>query len=37
MANLEIEDSYRYFQRELVLLLLERLPLEHMPPACPNL
>ena len=37
IANLEIEDSYQYFQRELVLLLLERLPLEQMPPACTNL
>ncbi len=37
IANLEIKGSYQYFQRELVLLLLERLPLEQMPPACPNL
>ncbi len=27
ITNLEIEDNYKYFQRELILLLLERLPL----------
>ncbi|TMO54626.1 phosphotyrosine protein phosphatase [Pseudoalteromonas phenolica] len=36
ISNLAIEDKFQYFQRELVLLLLERLPLEHIPSEWPN-
>lgn len=36
-SNLAIKDNYQYFQRELVLLLLERFPLNSMPPVCPSL
>lgn len=37
IANLAIADNYQYFQRELVLLLLERLPLKHKTPVYPNI
>ncbi|WP_105253562.1 phosphotyrosine protein phosphatase, partial [Pseudoalteromonas sp. T1lg75] len=30
ITNLDIPDNYQYFQRELVLLLLERLPLREL-------
>jgi len=37
IVNLNIPDEFQYFQRELVLILLERLPFEYMQPVCPNL
>ena len=37
IVNLNIPDEFQYFQRELVLLLLERLPCNLVSPVCSDL